>query len=229
MLLCESVDSTTLVALVANADPATSRAFAEVLTQLGFHAVTTTSGEEALERFHTASPSLILLDLDIADIPARQLLRHFRSHVSHAPVIALSRTVDVATVAEVVRAGATEVFRKSSSRENCRLMVDLKDELRSRTNHSNANGRMKVPLLSGLGLREIGRRAAQAAEQAALREALERVGGNRAAAARVLKISHKTLRQKLNEGKFGRRPGARDRYPEKDNRSGDIPSGEALD
>ena len=52
----------------------------------------------------------------------------------------------------------------------------------------------------------MGRRAARAAEQAALRYALERVGGNRAAAARLLKISYKTLRKKLNEER-AKRPG----------------------
>jgi two-component system response regulator AtoC len=51
----------------------------------------------------------------------------------------------------------------------------------------------------GLGLREIGRRAAREAERAALHEALLRARGNRAAAARELKVSYRTLLQKLTE------------------------------
>jgi len=48
-------------------------------------------------------------------------------------------------------------------------------------------------------LREIARRGAQEAERKALVEVLERVQWNRAEAARVLKVSYKTLRNKIEE------------------------------
>jgi len=84
----------------------------------------------------------------------------------------------------------------------------VKEELQSRLRARGVvNGKQKPASIDEVGLREVGRRAARAAEQAALRDALERVGGNRAAAARLLKISYKTLLQKLNEGKRAKRPG----------------------
>ena len=49
------------------------------------------------------------------------------------------------------------------------------------------------------GLREIGRRGAREAEGKALREVLERVSWNRAEAARILKVSYKTLLTKVSE------------------------------
>jgi len=49
------------------------------------------------------------------------------------------------------------------------------------------------------GLREIGRRGAREAECEALREVLERVSWNRAEAARILKVSYKTLLTKIAE------------------------------
>jgi DNA-binding NtrC family response regulator len=52
---------------------------------------------------------------------------------------------------------------------------------------------------AGLGLLEIGRQAARDAERAALQEALLRARGNRAAVARELKVSYRTLLQKLAE------------------------------
>jgi DNA-binding NtrC family response regulator len=52
---------------------------------------------------------------------------------------------------------------------------------------------------AGLSLKEIGRRAAQRAEKVALLTTLERVNWNRAEAARVLKISYKTLLNKLSQ------------------------------
>lgn len=50
-----------------------------------------------------------------------------------------------------------------------------------------------------LGLREIARRAALEAERKAIREVLDRVHWNRLAAARLLKVSYKTLLSKINE------------------------------
>ena len=82
----------------------------------------------------------------------------------------------------------------------------VKEELQSRLRaRGGGNGKQKPTSIDEVGLREVGRRAARAAEQAALRDALARVGGNRAAAARLLKISYKTLRQKLN-GERAKRP-----------------------
>jgi DNA-binding NtrC family response regulator len=50
-----------------------------------------------------------------------------------------------------------------------------------------------------VGLRQIGRRAALEAEKKALAEVLNRVRWNRKEAARVLKVSYKTLLVKINE------------------------------
>jgi two-component system response regulator AtoC len=67
-----------------------------------------------------------------------------------------------------------------------------------------ANGRRRsapttsvIPL--GEGLREIGRRAAREAERSALSDVLERVRGNRLAASRILRVSYKTMLNKIAE------------------------------
>jgi two-component system response regulator AtoC len=58
-----------------------------------------------------------------------------------------------------------------------------------------------------LDLKTIARRAAREAERKALLEVLERVRWNRAEAARILKVSYKTMLSKLNGcGIGGRRP-----------------------
>jgi two-component system response regulator AtoC len=57
--------------------------------------------------------------------------------------------------------------------------------------------RHAAPAGTALGLLEIGRGAAREAERVALQEALLRTRGNRAAAARELKVSYRTLLQKL--------------------------------
>ena len=57
-------------------------------------------------------------------------------------------------------------------------------------NHRTSNG---AP-----GLRDIAREAAREAERIAIQAALQRAKGNRAAVARLLQVSYKTLRQKLS-------------------------------
>jgi transcriptional regulator with PAS, ATPase and Fis domain len=66
--------------------------------------------------------------------------------------------------------------------------------------------RAEAPGASMPGLKDIGRRAAVAAEGVALRHVLERVRGNRLEAARLLKISYKTLLYKMKEHGRGRPP-----------------------
>jgi two-component system response regulator AtoC len=58
----------------------------------------------------------------------------------------------------------------------------------------NGSGQVQQP---AEGLREIARRAAREAERRALEDVLHRVGWNRAAAARILKVSYKTLLTKI--------------------------------
>jgi len=50
-----------------------------------------------------------------------------------------------------------------------------------------------------LGLKDIARRAAMAAEKAVIKEALEKVKWNRAEAARLLKISYKAMLYKIRQ------------------------------
>ena len=63
-----------------------------------------------------------------------------------------------------------------------------------------------------MGLREVGRRAARAAERKAIEEVLERVRWNRSEAARLLKVSYKTLLTKITQcglaPKQGKRAGS---------------------
>ena len=62
-----------------------------------------------------------------------------------------------------------------------------------------------MTMSDSLGLRDIARRAARDAERMALEEALRRFQGNRAAVARFLKVSYKTILQKLDEAGLSRK------------------------
>jgi len=72
---------------------------------------------------------------------------------------------------------------------------------RGHNGHNGHNGHFPAPqptVVEG-GLREVGRRGAREAERKALLEVLERVRWNRAEAARILKVSYKTLLTKISE------------------------------
>ena len=69
---------------------------------------------------------------------------------------------------------------------------------RGRNGHNGHGSAPEFTVAEG-GLREIGRRGARQAEREALREVLERVSWNRAEAARILKVSYKTLLTKISE------------------------------
>jgi two-component system response regulator AtoC len=72
---------------------------------------------------------------------------------------------------------------------------------RGRNGHKGHNAHGSAPrfTVANGGLREIGRLGARQAECEALREVLERVSGNRAKAARILKVSYKTLLNRISE------------------------------
>jgi DNA-binding NtrC family response regulator len=69
----------------------------------------------------------------------------------------------------------------------------------------NGHGSAPRPTVAD-GLREIGRRGARDAERSALVDVLDRVRWNRAEAARILKVSYKTLRKKISEHDLNPRP-----------------------
>jgi DNA-binding NtrC family response regulator len=71
--------------------------------------------------------------------------------------------------------------------------VELEIEALAARGH-NGSGRVQQP---AEGLREIARRAAREAERRALEDVLHRVRWNRAAAPRILKVSYKTLLNKI--------------------------------
>jgi len=88
----------------------------------------------------------------------------------------------------------------------------LLDELGTRTRLAAASAR-GGQRTTNIGLREIGRRAAREAETAAILTALEQANGNRAEAARLLKVSYKTLLNKISSAGIVGTPRTSPRLP----------------
>jgi two-component system response regulator AtoC len=79
------------------------------------------------------------------------------------------------------------------------------------THATNGHGPAAAGAADALGLRQIARRAAFEAEKKAVAEVLHRVRWNRKQAARVLKISYKTMLLKIAECGLDDRPSRREK------------------
>ena len=78
------------------------------------------------------------------------------------------------------------------------VLADGEQEFAGLVAKGRRHGAALAPPASGSeGLREIGRRAAREAERIALADVLERVSGNRLAASRILRVSYKTMLNKI--------------------------------
>jgi DNA-binding NtrC family response regulator len=129
------------------------------------------------------------------EIPA--LVEHFRSELSAAAGCHRPR-LSARTMEALVAYDWPGNVRELSNL--VRRYVVLGDERHVRdelANRLRATERARFAPLPGEGLRSLGRRVARQAERAAIEDVLARVDGNRAEAARRLKVSYKTLLAKL--------------------------------
>lgn len=111
-------------ALVVETDPETRRVLRDVLEQIGFVVDVVESGVDAVSTARTALPELILLDLQLRDVPGAEALRWLRANpaLKLAPVIAISATRGDLPVLRGV--GIKFVLKKPLSAQKIRLTVD---------------------------------------------------------------------------------------------------------
>ena len=112
------------IALVVDPDPVTHRVFADLVESLGFEAIGAREASEAINKFRSGAPSLVLLDLNLPDMPGRHLLRQLCDHGTGIPVIVLATAPDVRTAVEVTRGGAAEFLDKATGREQLRETIE---------------------------------------------------------------------------------------------------------
>jgi DNA-binding NtrC family response regulator len=71
-----------------------------------------TTGRGGLERFEAAAPDLVVLDLELPDVPGLSVLRRLRRANAGAAVVVLTERDDLETVAEATRLGAARCLTK---------------------------------------------------------------------------------------------------------------------
>src|SRR5262245_58320872 len=96
-------------ALLVEGDPSTERLCREVLESSGYVVDAVDSGIAAVVAAREVLPDLILIDLQLRDVPGREAIRWFRSNpaLRSTPIIALTMTVEDHADLALIRPGAS--------------------------------------------------------------------------------------------------------------------------
>ena len=138
--------------LVVDDEPRTAELTAEILRRAGYSVDVAGSGTEALERVRKGSPDLMLLDYDMPDMEAPEVLDSLRSGAERIPfpVIILSgaRNSPGDQVVGIER-GATDYIIKGTDRQV--MLARVRGALRERSAHGPVvRGRLQVDAARGL-------------------------------------------------------------------------------
>lgn len=97
--------------LVVDDEPAMVGALGALLGQAGHRIVAAYDGEEALRRFRSESPDLVLLDLAMPGMDGATVCRTIRAE-SDTPIVVVSGEGDRAATVELLDLGADDYIRK---------------------------------------------------------------------------------------------------------------------
>ncbi len=97
--------------LVAEGNPAAAEMVVLVLEHAGYQSLRTVTGRQVLAAAPRWRPDLVLLDLDLPDLPGPDVCRQLREMVS-APILAVSTESDPEAAELAMACGASDYVRK---------------------------------------------------------------------------------------------------------------------
>jgi DNA-binding response OmpR family regulator len=103
--------------LVVDDDPLLRRLAVKVLAKYGHTVSEAENGREALKIIERQPPDLVILDLEMPEMPGLEVLRELRSkpHTAHLPVLILTVSGNEAATSASFEAGATDYLTKPFS------------------------------------------------------------------------------------------------------------------
>ncbi|WP_084531858.1 response regulator [Nocardia miyunensis] len=119
--------------LVAEGNPAAAEMVGLVLEHAGYQSLRTVTGRQVLAAAPQWHPDLVLLDLDLPDLPGPDVCRQLRQMVS-APIVAVSTESDPEAAELAMACGASDYVRKPFR------TVDLLSRIESRLAGSALGG-----------------------------------------------------------------------------------------
>ena len=147
--------------LVVDDEPRTAELTAEILRRAGYMVDVASSGTEALERVRVGTPDLMLLDYEMPDMEAPEVLDSLRSGGDRVPfpviILTGARHAPADQVVGIER-GATDFIVKGTDRQV--MLARVRGALRERSPVSGAvvRGRLQVNASRGearLGVRQL--------------------------------------------------------------------------
>jgi DNA-binding response OmpR family regulator len=121
---------------VVDDEPAMVGALGALLGQAGHRIVAAYDGEEALRRFKSEEPDLVLLDLAMPGLDGATVCREIRS-LSDTPIVIVSGEQDLGVTVELLDAGADDYIRKPFSGDELlartRAVVRRRDGVKRRS------------------------------------------------------------------------------------------------
>ena len=138
--------------LVVDDEPRTAELTAELLRRAGYAVDVAVSGGEALERVRTGSPDLMLLDYEMPDMEAPEVLDTLRSGSERMPfpviILTGARHAPADQVLGIER-GATDYIVKGTDRQV--MLARVRGVLRERAAHFDfvVRGRLSVDAARG--------------------------------------------------------------------------------
>lgn len=138
--------------LVVDDEPRTAELTAEVLRRAGYSVDVAGSGTEALERVRSVSPDLMLLDYEMPDMEAPEVLDSLRSGGDRIPfpvIILTGARHSPADQVVGIERGATDYIVKGTDRQV--MLARVRGVLRERAAHLGAvaRGRLHVDATRG--------------------------------------------------------------------------------
>lgn len=138
--------------LVVDDEPRTAELTAEILRRAGYSVDVAGSGGEALERVRAGSPDLMLLDYEMPDMEAPEVLDSLRSGADRIPfpvIILTGARHSPADQVVGIERGATDYIVKGTDRQV--MLARVRGVLRERAAHigSVVRGRMSVDAARG--------------------------------------------------------------------------------
>lgn len=146
--------------LVVDDEPQMAAVTAELLRRAGFAVDVAGSGGEALERVRSGSPDLMLLDYEMPDMEAPEVLDSLRSGTDRIPFPVIILTGARHTPADQVvgiERGATDYIVKGTDRQV--LLARVRGALRDRTAGAGAVVRGRLRVDAARGEAKLGERA----------------------------------------------------------------------
>jgi DNA-binding response OmpR family regulator len=138
--------------LVVDDEPRTAELTAEILRRAGYSVDVAGSGGEALERVRAGSPDLMLLDYEMPDMEAPEVLDSLRSGTERLPfpvIILTGARHSPADQVVGIERGATDYIVKGTDRQV--MLARVRGALRERAGHfgSVVRGRLAVDAARG--------------------------------------------------------------------------------